>query len=90
MKKQIFLLLPLALLYAQKTATIQIKGMTCPLCTTAIKKSLKKVEGVKSARVRLNTKRAKVQFDDDLNTSILLDAIAKTGYQGTIISVESR
>ena len=90
MKKQIFLLLPLALLYAQKTATIQIKGMTCPLCTTAIKKSLKKVEGVKSARVRLNTKRAKVQFDDDLNTSILLDAIAKTGYRGTIISVESR
>jgi mercuric ion binding protein len=90
MKRYIILslCLPLFLVCAEKTATIKIEGMTCPLCTTAIKKSLKKVKGVRKAKVKLNTEMATVHYDENVTETALLDAIKKTGYKGTIISVK--
>ncbi|WP_294958584.1 heavy metal-associated domain-containing protein [Sulfurovum sp.] len=84
----IILVLPLLLLSAEKTATIKIEGMTCPLCTTAVKKSLKKVDGVIKAKVRLNTKTAIVQYKGKVKEDTLLEAIKRTGYKGTVISVK--
>jgi len=75
-------------LYAEKTAVIAIKGMTCPLCTTAIKHSLKKTPGVRKAKVKLNTEKATVHYADDVNESALLKAIEKAGYTGKILSVK--
>lgn len=71
----------------EKIAVIDVKGMTCPLCTVAVKRSLKKTPGVLKAKVKLNTKKATVRFRDDLNTSRLLEAIKKAGYEGKILSV---
>jgi len=82
------LFLPLFLFCAEKTTTIKIEGMTCPLCTTAIKKSLKKIKGVSKAKVKLNTKIAMVHYDENVTEKVLLDAIKKTGYTGSIISVK--
>jgi mercuric ion binding protein len=75
-------------LFAQtKTAIIEIKGMTCPLCTTAIKKSLKKTKGVIKAKVRLNTQKATVIFDDTkVSKKKLLDAVKNAGYSGKIVN----
>ncbi|WP_294954792.1 heavy metal-associated domain-containing protein [Sulfurovum sp.] len=84
----IILVFPLLLLSAEKTATIKIEGMTCPLCTTAVKKSLKKVDGVIKAKVRLNTKTAIVQYKGKVKEKTLLEAIKRTGYKGTVISVK--
>ena len=90
MKKILLLTLFLfQLLYAEKTATIAIEGMTCPLCTTAIKHSLKKTPGVHQAKVLLHTQKATVYYADDLNESMLLNAIKKAGYQGKILSISS-
>ncbi|ADV45577.1 heavy-metal-associated domain-containing protein [Nitratifractor salsuginis] len=75
------------ILQADKIAVIEVEGMTCPLCTVAIKRSLKKTEGVYKAKVKLNTRKATVRFRDDLNTSRLLQAIEKAGYKGKILSV---
>ena len=88
MKKLILLVTLGAFLFAGvKTAIIKIDGMTCPLCTTAIKRSLKKTKGVIKAKVRLNTKKATVMFDDKVATKKeLLNAIKKAGYKGRIIS----
>jgi mercuric ion binding protein len=58
--------------------------MTCPLCTTAIKKSLKKIDGVTKATVILNSKKATVYFDDKVRKKELLDAIKNVGYIGKI------
>ena len=88
MKK--FLIIQIILLsfvYAEKTAVIEIDGMTCPLCTVAVKKSLKKTEGVIKAKVKLSTQKATVKFKDDLNSSKLLEAIERAGYKGKILSV---
>jgi mercuric ion binding protein len=72
----------------EKTATIHIEGMTCPLCTTAIKKSLKKIDGVSQAKVILNTKQATVCFSDEVTAQQLLDAIKDAGYSGTIEEIK--
>ena len=84
MKKLIFLVVTIVALFAEvKTVVIEVEGMTCPLCTTAIKKSLKKTKGVIKAKVKLNTKRATITFDNKLTNKIkLLKAIEKVGYKG--------
>lgn len=90
MKKLILLIgLGAILLAGTKTAIIKIDGMTCPLCTTAIKKSLKRTKGVIKAKVRLNTQKATVKFDDKIATKKeLLNAVKKAGYKGKIIFVK--
>lgn len=72
---------------AENIAIIKIDGMTCPLCTVAIKRSLKKTKGVIEAKVKLNTKKATVKFKEDINSTILLDAIKRAGYKGEILSI---
>ena len=71
-----------------KIAVIEVEGMTCPLCTTAIKKSLKKIDGVKKAKVILNSKQATVYFGNNVKKEQLLDAIKKVGYKGVIKSIK--
>jgi mercuric ion binding protein len=78
-------LLPLA---ADKIAIIEVEGMPCPLCTVAIKRSLKKTPGVLKAKVKLNTRKATVRFREDLNETKLLEAIEKAGYTGKILSID--
>jgi mercuric ion binding protein len=81
------LLLPLWLL-ADTLSIYEVPKMHCPLCTSAVKKSLVNLEGVQRAEVRLNTKRAKVWHDDALSDTALKAAIATTGYEGFLISRE--
>jgi len=76
-------------MHADKTAVIDISGMTCPLCTHAIKHSLKETPGVLRAKVKLNTHQATVTFRNDLNVTQLLKAIEKAGYSGKVLTVES-
>ncbi|WP_457605868.1 heavy-metal-associated domain-containing protein [Nitratifractor sp.] len=80
------LLLSLPLL-ADRIAVIEVNGMTCPLCTVAVKRSLKKTPGVLHAKVKLNTRKATVRYTDDLNETRLLQAIEKAGYKGKVLSV---
>ncbi len=76
------------LLRADKTVTIDVEGMTCPLCTTAIKKSLKMVPGVLSAKVKLNTHQARVRIDDNVSEDRLLKAIERASYKGRVLTSE--
>ncbi|QCT95218.1 heavy-metal-associated domain-containing protein [Caminibacter mediatlanticus TB-2] len=86
--KKLILLIPF-LLFATKEAIIDVKGMTCPLCTTAVKRSLKMTPGVKNAKVFLNTHTAYVIFDEKkVNTEKLIQAIRNVGYDGKIIKIK--
>ena len=87
-KVSMFLMLAGVLSAGERVAVIAVEGMTCPLCTVAVKRSLKKTPGVLKAKVRLNTRKATVRFRDDLNTSKLLEAIQKAGYQGKIVEIK--
>jgi len=74
-----------ALVAAPHDVVIDVEGMTCPLCTTAIKHSLKKTPGVLRTRVSLSKKTARVRYDDNqTDTPALLEAIRRAGYNGVI------
>jgi mercuric ion binding protein len=86
--KFLFLIISLLTLSFAKVAVIHVEGMTCPLCTMAVKKSLKQIDGVSKAKVRLNTKKATVYFDDKVDEKQLLNAIKKAGYRGKIETIK--
>ena len=84
MKLGLILLMPL-LLFSQEVV-IKVAEMHCQMCTTAVKKALKSVEGVESAKVTLETKLAVVIAKDGIDDKTLLEAVKTTGYEGVIIS----
>ncbi len=89
MKRTILTIFSLALpLLAEKVAVIDVEGMTCPLCTVAVKKSLKKTPGVIQAKVKLSTHKATVRFKDGVDPKALVKAIEKVGYKGKVIEVK--
>jgi len=54
--------------------------MTCPSCPFIVKKSLTRVDGVKSVKISLEELTAWVKFDDAKTT--LAQVIASTGNAG--------
>jgi len=87
MKMLALLTLPLWL-WGEILSLYNVPKMHCALCTVAVKKSLKELEGLHKVEVRLNTKQAKVWHDDNISDQTLSEAIAKTGYEGILISRE--
>lgn len=85
MKKWLILLLPL-MLFANEEVVIKVAEMHCPMCTTAVKKVLKSVEGVESTKVTLETKLAVIVAKDGIEDKVYLDAVKTTGYDGVIDS----
>jgi len=83
----IFLLFTISL-FASKISIIKVEAMHCPLCTTAVKKAIKKVDGIEKVSVKLNTKEVKVVYDDTLLLSKILEAIKTTSYEGKEISTK--
>lgn len=85
MKKWLILLLPL-MLFAKEEVVIKVAQMHCPLCTTAVKKALKRVEGVENTKVTLETKLAVVIAKDGIEDKTFLEAVKTTGYEGVMVS----
>lgn len=64
-----------------KTGTYKVKGMHCASCSSVIEKTLKKVEGVKSAEVNYGTEKAKISFDPEATSlNKLSEQIEPLGY----------
>lgn len=61
--------------------------MTCTACVEKIEGQLTKVDGVRSARVSLAERRARVECDPDLPDSALVAAVRRAGpeYLGLIV-----
>ena len=65
----------------KKKAEIKVSGMSCAMCSMAIEKSLKEVEGVSDAQVNLGTEKATVEYDPDkVKLPELENAIEEAGY----------
>ena len=64
-----------------QTVTLDVPGMTCPLCPITVRKALEKVPGVTEAKVDLDKKTATVRFDPDrANAAALIKATTDAGY----------
>ena len=87
MKKLIFILfLGTNILLGQTTSVIKVEGMHCPLCTTAVKKAIKNLDGIEQLSVRLNTKEVNVTYNEKTNLKEILEAIKTTSYEGVVLS----
>lgn len=65
----------------QQQETLEIEGMHCASCVSAVEKSLKKVDGVENVAVNLATETALVAYDKERVTGEdLRSAIENAGY----------
>ncbi len=64
-----------------KEIQVGIGGMTCASCSSAVERTLNKLEGVEKAQVNLATETATIAFDDsNLNLDGIKKAVQKIGY----------
>ena len=73
-------------LFASNISVIKVEGMHCPLCTTAVKKAIKDLEGIEKVSAILNTKEVTVIYNEKTNLQKILEAIKTTSYEGVEIS----
>ncbi len=65
-----------------KTVTLTVSGMTCESCANTVEKALKKVDGVKEAKVSLSEKTATVVLASATTTS-LIKAVSDAGFSAS-------
>ena len=76
----------ISLIFASNTSLIKVEGMHCPLCTTAVKKAINEIDGIKKVSARLNTKEVTVTYSEKVTLNQILEAIKTTSYTGIEIS----
>ena len=71
---------------ATKTVTLSVPSMTCATCPITVKKALTKVSGVSKTDVNLDSREAKVTFDDaKTDVEALKRATKDAGYPSTVV-----
>ena len=86
MKILVSFLLFVNFLFASNISVIKVEGMHCPLCTTAVKKAIKELDGIEKVSAILNTKEVTVIYNEKTNLQKILEAIKTTSYEGIEIS----
>ena len=64
-----------------KKVKLTVEGMDCASCATNIERSLKKILGLKDARVSLMTRKAIVEADDSVSEEEMKKAVSRAGYK---------
>ncbi len=64
---------------------MHIEGMVCGHCQKRVEDALNEIEGVK-AEVDLEAKIANVEVNEDMDNSVLKDAVTEAGYD--VIDIE--
>lgn len=75
--------------FSSQISVFKVEGMHCPLCTTAVKQAISKLEGVEKVSARLNTKEVTVIYSQKVKIEDILEAIKTTSYQGVEVSTKS-
>lgn len=71
---------------ATQTVTLSVPGMNCATCPMTVKKALSQVSGVSKTDVNLDSREAKVTFDDaKTNVQALKRATKDAGYPSTVV-----
>ncbi|GAB4074008.1 copper chaperone CopZ [Barrientosiimonas marina] len=61
--------------------TLNVQGMTCEHCESAVKGALENLQGVQSAEVHLDTGKVDVTYDDAaVSIAAMHEAIEDQGY----------
>ena len=66
-----------------KETNLKIEGMQCAGCSTRLEKVLNNLEGVETAKVSLEEKKATIKYDETkINIENIKEAIEDTGFKG--------
>ncbi|MCL1827120.1 MAG: heavy-metal-associated domain-containing protein [Candidatus Cloacimonetes bacterium] len=63
------------------TETIKIEGMSCGHCSSLVKESLLKLQGVKDVTVSLEEKHAVIVFTQDFSRDKAIEVITDLGFE---------
>ena len=74
---------------SSQISVFTVEGMHCPLCTTAVKQAISKLDGIDKVSARLNTKEVTVVYNEKVKIEDILKAIKTTSYEGVEISTKS-
>jgi copper chaperone CopZ len=67
------------------SVTLSVEGMTCASCSVAVRTALKRLDGVREARVSVEEKRAVVDYEAARVTpQQMVDAVNRLGYRASI------
>jgi copper chaperone CopZ len=70
---------------AVSTVTLTVEGMTCSSCSVAVRTALKRLDGVRDARVSVEEKRAVVDYEPTKVTpQQMVDAVNRLGYRASL------
>ncbi|NOX32418.1 MAG: heavy-metal-associated domain-containing protein [Deltaproteobacteria bacterium] len=72
-------MIPVHTIAAEQKVELEITGMTCSLCTVAVKKSLSKIDGITDIKVSYKDEKAWFVADDSITDEVLIKAIKKAG-----------
>jgi periplasmic mercuric ion binding protein len=71
---------------AERTVTLSLPTMDCPVCPITVKRALNKVDGVDKAVVDFDRRQATVTFNDaKTNADQLIKATTNAGYPSTVL-----
>lgn len=70
---------------APRTAVLDVRNMTCELCSVTVKKLLERVPGVSQALIDYAGKTATVSFDAErTTTAVLIKATTEAGFPSAV------
>ncbi|QKF81791.1 heavy-metal-associated domain-containing protein [Halarcobacter ebronensis] len=88
MKNLFFISIIASALFGSNISVFKVEGMHCPLCTMAVKKAVKNLDGIEKVSAKLNTKEVTVIYDDSVKIENILEAIKTTSYEGVELSTK--
>ena len=66
-----------------KETNLKIEGMHCTGCSTRLEKVLNNLEGVETAKVSLEEKKATIKYDETkINIENIKESIEDAGFKG--------
>ena len=66
-----------------KETNLKIEGMHCAGCSTRLEKVLNNLEGIETAKVSLEEKKATIKYDETkINIETIKEAIEDAGFKG--------
>ena len=66
-----------------KETNLKIEGMHCAGCSTRLEKVLNNLEGVETAKVSLEEKKATIKYDETkINIESIKETIEDAGFKG--------
>jgi len=67
-----------------------IKGMSCAACQAHVENAVKQLDGIKKVEVYLLSNSMKVEYDDNLSESTIIEAVRNAGYDAKVASKKEK